>query len=85
MPDTKPVHEGVEPKTRTVLNLGLYLERTTALGATDEQSRAKVAGISRSTQNRWIKGKTEPDPRKARAAAKRLRVTRDELFAEVAA
>ncbi len=85
MPDTNGVAQGVEPKTRTVLNLGLYLERTTALGATDEKSRAAVAGISRSTQNRWLKGRTEPDPRIARATAKRLRVTRDELFPEVAA
>lgn len=85
MTETLEVARSVRAETRTVLNLGIYMKKTSELGAERLKDRFKVAGISRATQHRWISGGSVPDMDLARKVAKRLGVPLNELFVEVAA
>lgn len=84
MSDTLDLEEGRTIGTRIVLDVAHYMERTTALGAKTREERRQIAGLSRPTEHRWLKGKSVPNWRRARMVADRLQTTEDRLFVEVA-
>lgn len=85
MSDTLDVRVATIGDTKRVLNLDVYRRRTAALGAKTAAERREIAGISRSTEYRWLRGGSIPDMELAGKVADRLEVGIDDLIVRVAA
>lgn len=64
------------------LDKDLFFKLCEAKGAKNEQERADLVKVDRNTVNRWIKGVTSPLLPVARATAKTLESTVDDLWPE---
>lgn len=74
---------GATDATKTYFNATLFDERCAELGAINEDQRAALVGVDRTTLYRFRRGEMSPRLEVARRLARSIGVTTDDLWKEI--